>query len=666
MPRKLYNFTRSYPQLDMSGALQVGVSHLLRKRNEVAATKNAAYNVKIGSASRRPGYEKVFTTIQQGNDSLYGGAYRFGTNSKLIVGINNAANTAAELRVNDTGDYWTSLITTAAPNTRFNCLNDLDELYVAGCSDNNVYLPLTNINSVLSVSTSHNVYAAPASKFITEYNGDLYAINCYVGGKYYPDRFYKSSPPLGALDFIQTDQQGLLLKQLRVNSTRYIKVGMTVDIYGAGSENRKVSGLTVISVDKKNEKFSFADTSVDVKDNDEIWLSGTKGTLSRFWNTDYKTPEDADWERVPPGKEARPTFTGHGKNNNRLFLFTKNSFLKWDGANLITISDTVGCVSHETIRNIGPWTLWLHTTGVWGYNDVTGQGPKLLSRAVDPYIRAINQSDQGKISAGVVGQVYKLALGELLPLDSITTSTSTSSTSTSSTSSSTSSTSTSSTSTSSTSSSTSSTSTSTSVSTTSTSSTSSSTTSVSTSSTSSSLSTSTSSTTTTTVASTKAVTRLCYDFDLNSWWTEEHKRQIRFQFNYTMSGYTKPYFTDETGRLFRDETGNLDNADPIPMQIELGRNNFGNDEDKKYLSILVDSENARGAVLQYSVDGGSFNTHPGFQITDNVQKMIFPQGNDLITGRDINYKFVHNDNGDAPVINGLTTYYSMVELVVNE
>lgn len=666
MPKTLYNSTRGYPQLDLSGALQVGTTHLLRKRNEVAASKNAAYNIKIGAAQRRPGYEKVFTTIQHGNDSLYGGAYRFGTNSKLIVGINNATGTAAELRVNDTGDYWTPLITTSAPNTRFNCLNDLDELYVAGASPTNVYLPLTNINSNLTVSTSHNVYAAPASKFIAEYNGDLYAINCYVNGKYYPDRFYKSSPPLGAIDFIQTDQQGLLLKQLRVNSTRYLKVGMQVDIYGAGSENKKVSGLTIISVDRKNEKISFADTNIDVKDNDEIWLTGSKGNLSRFWNTDYKTPETADWERVPPGKESRPAFTGHGKNNNRLFLFTKNSFLKWDGANLITVSDTVGCVSHETIQNIGPWTLWLHTTGVWGYNDVTGQGPKLLSRAIDPYIKAINQPNLDKTSAVVVGQVYKLSLGELLPLESITTSTSTSSTSTSSTSSSTSSTSTSSTSTSSTSSSTSSTSTSTSVSTTSTSSTSSSSTSASTSSTSSSVSTSTSSTTTTTTASTKNVTRVCYDFDLNAWWPEVHKREFRFQFNYTMSGYTKPYFTDETGRLFRDETGNLDNFDPIPMEIELGRNNFGTDEAKKYLSILVDSENARGAILQYSIDGGPFNTHPGFQITDPVQKMTFPQGENLIEGRDINYKIVHNDTGDPPVVNGLTTYYGMTELVVNE
>ncbi len=652
---------RSFPQLDVSGGVQVGTSHLLRKRNEVDSSKNAAFNVKIGAAKRRDGYEKVARTIEHGNDSLGFDVFRYDNNFKILVGINNTANTAATLRVMDTADYWTNLITDASPNTRFQMLNDLNELYVAGASDN-AYLSLTNIDRTLNVSTSRNTYRAPACKFIAEYKGQLFAINCQVNGKKYPDRFYISSPPLGAITFIQTDQKGLLL-QVRVDSVQYLKPGMQIDIYGAGSENKKHAGITIISVDKKNNRISFAATSIDVLDNDEIWLINTKGTLSRFWNVDYKTPETADWERVPPGKEANPEFTGWGKNNNRLFLYTKNTFLKWDGANLVTISDTIGCVSHESIQNIGSWTLWLHTTGVWGYNDNTGQ-LKLLSRAVEPYIRAINQANLGKVSAGVVGRVYKLALGELLPLESITTSTSTSSTSTSSTSSSTSSTSTSSTSTSSTSSSTSTTSTSTSRSTTSTSTTSISTTSMSTSSTSTSLSTSTSSTSTTTLASTKEIIRLCYDFDLNAWWPEEHKREIRFQRNHSMNGYTKPYFTDETGRLFRDETGNLDNADPIPMDLEFGRNNFGTDQKKGYLSVLVDSEKARGAQIQYALDGGEFVTLG--QVTEDVELLVFPQGGQQIEGRDINYRIAHNDAGDPPVINGLTTYFTVTEGMPNE
>lgn len=130
-----------------------------------------------------------------------------------------------------------------------------------------------------------------------------------------------------------------------------------------------------------------------------------------------------------------------------------------------------------------------------------------------------------------------------------------------------------------------------------------------------------------------------------------------------MSGYTKPYFTDETGRLFRDETGNIDNADPIPMEIEFGRDNFNSDNIKKYIGVLVDSENARGALLKYSLDGGAFITLG--QITNNIEKLTFPQGGQFVQARDINFKISHNDTGDPPVINGLTTYYGEVEMVVN-
>lgn len=651
-----------YRQLDLSGGVQSATSHLLRKRNEVEDSINAEYNSKIGAAKRRKGYEKVERTIQHNKDSLYGGVFTYLDNNKVIAGINNAADTAATLRYWDTASYWTDIITDAAPNTRFNCLGFLNELYVAGLSDNGTYLPLTNIDHTLIPSTSRNVYGAPKARFITEYAGELYAINVELNGKKYKDRAYRSSPAIGFITRIQTDQKGLL-KQLRVDSAKYLKVGMQLDIYSGGTEAKQVSALTIISVDKKNNRISFADTQIDVKDNDEIWLSGRKGKLSVFWNTDYPTPEDAEFLSPEPSKDTDPEFTGYGKNNNRLYLFTRNSMMEFDGAKLITVSPTVGCVSHESIENIGSWTIWAHTSGVWGYNGNTGE-LRLLSRGIQNIYARINQANLGKLSGGVVDKVYKLAVGELLDVTVETTSTSTSSTSTSSTSSSTSSTSTSSTSTSSTSTSLTVTTTSTSSTSRSTSSTSLSTSSTSTSSTSTSLSTSTSSTTTTTDISDREVVRLCYDFDLNIWWREVHKREIRFQFNHNMHGYTKPYFTDDTGRLFRDETGLIDNEDPIPMEITFGRNNFGSDQLKHYETVIVDAVAARGASIQYSLDGGRFDTLG--QITDPVTVLPFPTKGQLVQGRDINFRVVHNDKGSEPIINGITTYYSSAESLPNE
>lgn len=151
---------------------------------------------------------------------------------------------------------------------------------------------------------------------------------------------------------------------------------------------------------------------------------------------------------------------------------------------------------------------------------------------------------------------------------------------------------------------------------------------------------------------------------MQAWWVEEHKREIRFQFNHTMNGYTKPYFTDETGRLFRDETGNLDHHDTIPMEVEWGRNNFGTDQLKLYFTIDIDSEDARGGVIQYSLDNGAFNTL-GQTVTPST-KISFPTNAQLKEGHDINYKFAHNDAGDPPAINGMSTWFKIQELIVNE
>ncbi len=125
---------------------------------------------------------------------------------------------------------------------------------------------------------------------------------------------------------------------------------------------------------------------------------------------------------------------------------------------------------------------------------------------------------------------------------------------------------------------------------------------------------------------------------------------------HTMNGYTKPYFMDETGRIFRDETGNLDNFDTIPMDIEWGRSNHGTPLTKTYNSCVVVSERARGAILKIQVDNGEWQTVG--QITNEEQQIRFPAG---IQGTNINYRITHNDQGDPPAVDGLITYYTPIE-----
>ena len=123
-----------------------------------------------------------------------------------------------------------------------------------------------------------------------------------------------------------------------------------------------------------------------------------------------------------------------------------------------------------------------------------------------------------------------------------------------------------------------------------------------------------------------------------------------------MHGYTKPYFIDETGRLFRDETGNLDHFDTIPMEVVFGRNNLGNELPKALSGALVNSERARGAQLLTSVDNGEFLFVGELDKTNKRLDM-----RNLPAGHDVNYKISHNSPGEAPIINGITTYFSQTE-----
>lgn len=653
----------AFSLLDMSGGLQSATSHILKKRVEVMESKNAAYNIRIGSAVRRPGYEQLGQTIIAGNDSLYGGIYTYGDNNRIIAGINAASGANATLNFLDTGGYWAPFLTSAAPNTHFQCLNYLDELYVAG-KGNGQYLPLTNIDSTMTPSTIRNVLNAPQCKYVAQYAGQLYALNCVVNGMTYRDRFYVSSGPLGVVTQVQNSVSGWVT-QMHVDTVHYLKVGMKIDIYGAQTSNLEYSGIQITFVDKTNNVLGFSGQVLNVNADDEVWIHGRFNQLTTLWNTDWPTPQTADWVRIPPGIDEAAEFTGWTVQNNRLLLFSKNSFFKWDGTNLITLSQSVGCVSHESICNIGSWTLWLHQTGVWGYNDTTGQ-LKMIARAIMPHLLRINPVNLQYASAVISRRTYKLAVGQLMGPLLATTSTSTSSTSTSSTSFSTSSTSTSSTTTTTTLVTTTSTSsTSTSFTTTSTSSTSVSTSSTSMSSTSTSLSTSTSMTSTTTQSTGLQITRFCYDFDLNIWWQEIHSREIRHQFMHTMNGYTKPYFTDNFGNVFRDETTFADAGNGIPMFVEFGRTNCGTEQKKTFSALQVDSERARTGVIQYQVDAGNWYTLG--ELTQDIETLVFPSGqNKIAQGRDINLRFSANGTGDPDYFNGWTIYFSVVEELVNE
>jgi len=720
---------RPYPQLDFSGAIQNASSWLVKRPNELVNGFNVVFNDEIGSFRRRYGCEQVGDAFATNKTPRGGHTARFSTGSIRMVACNNSGDTFTIVRAQDpdTG-AWSTIISDFPVNSEVFFFDYLDEVYVTGYV-RATGEPLTprNIDNTLNVSTSRNILNMPAAHYIAEWNGALYACNVKVGSVRYPDRAYESSPPLGAITYVRADQSldveenyvptmtsnilpsgtssasnevnpgegawrafdkaatewtanatsgwiqydfgsgnsrivtsyavtgageinrsphtfnlagsnngsswttldtqtavpawtaserrvyafsnttayryyrvtissnkgngsyttlgelefiGLAISTpLEVDSVRYLKAGMAIDVYTKGTDT-KVADLTILSVDKATDTIYVVGQELSFGDNDEIWLDGRKGKRTILWNTDYPTTEDAEFFlSMPTGIDSDNAITAVIKSNNRLVLFARNSRAKFDGQTLKP-TGAVGCISMRTLQIVeDDWMIWLDARGnIHARNDASGQQEKISKAIKRPVMQYVTQAALADASAGVIDSTYKLYLG--------------------------------------------------------------------------------------TVQGSKV--RICYDFDSNTWTIEHLGRAANIQITDESTGYVKPYFLSDDGKIYIDETGNTDAGLTIAMEAESGKSAYEDYRRKKLYGYLIFSENAAGMKVMVAVDGDQFITVG--EITESVHWMPISEQADkkLPVGTAINTKFAGSFKGDPPKIEGMIPYYVPQEDVPSE
>jgi hypothetical protein len=144
---------------------------------------------------------------------------------------------------------------------------------------------------------------------------------------------------------------------------------------------------------------------------DEIWKRDRKGKLTRFWNTDYRNPEDSDYLLLPPTMDAANDITGIGKLIGRMMIFTRNAMIQFDGQNLITLRNDVGCSAWRTICYYDNFMVWMDSVGqVWIRNGEDGS-QDIISFAVADIIAKFDQTQLDLASAVVTGKYMKLTIG---------------------------------------------------------------------------------------------------------------------------------------------------------------------------------------------------------------------------------------------------------------
>lgn len=202
---------RGWRQFDFSLGVQDATTWLLKKPNELQRGINLKFTEKVGGFQRRAGFVREgeqFSTVP--NPPQGGHVAKFSTGARRFVAVNNDAGTATVIRVQDTGDgTWADLsdLPVYPADTILFFLDYLDEVYVSGFdpATKDPVQPI-NIDKDLDVSTTRNILHAPWGYFWCEYLGLLYMANVDVNGERHKDRIYKSSPPLGAMTFVQGAQ----------------------------------------------------------------------------------------------------------------------------------------------------------------------------------------------------------------------------------------------------------------------------------------------------------------------------------------------------------------------------------------------------------------------------------------------------------------------------
>lgn len=442
--------------------------------------------------------------------------------------------------------------------------------------------------------------------------------------------------------------------EVEIDSARYIKPGLTIDIYAAGTDTLLYT-ITPTAVDKINDTFSFIPTyqsfapadvntstevitlpsaaefttgkpivfsssgtlptglaagttyyaiyvssttikvatsalnasigsAVDISatgsgvhrvrssyvfgNKDEIWKSGRKGKLTRFWNTDYRNPEASDYIKLPATLDSVSAITGVGAISNRLFPMTETAMFKFDGQNIIPLRNDVGCVAHRSIAYYDSFMVWLDAKGnIWVRNE-EGGSQDIISSAIEETMALVPDTQLPDASAVCVDDKYKLYLGQV---DGRT-------------------------------------------------------------------------------------LRVVYSFRTNQWSVEWWTPKMPVQFEHIYDGDAHPHFFDAVGQMWVDEEGTDDNGNAIAFEVEPGDDPLGADEVKKFIGAKIYTKNAVGTKLFAQVDGSDWYELGQIQRqVDTISLATLPKGTLL------NFRLSSSLKGDTPRIEKATIWFNKEE-----
>lgn len=648
-------------RVDFSGGVQSASNWLLRAPNEVEDITNGVLNDEIGRITRRLGYAQAGDIVVNDKPGLGLFNAKFSNGQVVFAATNNANDTATEIRWrNASNSTWTILAPTTLPaNTEINMCNSRDEVYIAGKSATSARMNILNVKKDFSVSGTRNLIGAPKARFICEYANRLHAINVELNGTVYADRDYISSPALSVITFTRGAQNTTSTNSLAVDSARYLKPGMAIDIYNHVTQTPRYTNLTIVSVNKGDDTIVLpARTSANVtgvdSGSDVLTLANntmtiTTGTPIVFTTTGslpaplsvntiyYAINQTGTSLRVAAslananaGVAIDITSTGSGTqtaynvytvdDNNEICLTGRYNELCYlwntdyptaDRADFLSIPS--GATSNSEIVGYGKSNnrLFLFTdTTLHRYDqsqlvpifeDIGCANHQTIKVIGDWLIwldngkRVIARNDATGQMEFISRAIKKKYLKDV-PFSNLANACAGTSDNVY------------------------------------------------------KLSLGT--------VNNRAL-RINYDFDSNNWSHDEFSREFRRYITSTFNGTKAVYMLTDKGKLVQDEIGNNDDGEEIPFRVKFGRQNYGTSADKNFVGAYVFGENMAGATMRMYIDGDIYNPVEIGKIANNTAKITSGQRD--IHGRDLNIEIAISSKGNPCSIDGYEVHLAVQE-----
>lgn len=97
-------------------------------------------------------------------------------------------------------------------------------------------------------------------------------------------------------------------------------------------------------------------------------------------------------------------------------------------------------------------------------------------------------------------------------------------------------------------------------------------------------------------------TRAVYDFGSNTWSIDVLSHPSLIYINDNTTEFGKPYFFSNNGYLYMDDTGNMDDDQAIRFELDLGKVDYGTEKNKKFESCFIYSQYAAGLKVTGYID----------------------------------------------------------------